>query len=135
LQVGFLSAFWAPIMPIKEAVYAPSMVVLLLLRLCLFKLVLMSGSAKLEDGDEAWANFSALEYHFATQSLPTPVAWYFQNLPAGVLQFGVAFALFVEVPCSFLVLSPFRAVRHAVGCLQVRIRLRIRACKQTKYAS
>ena len=47
-----------------------------LLRWLLFRFMFMSGVVKLLSGDPNWWNLSALSYHFLTQPLPTPLAWY-----------------------------------------------------------
>ncbi len=52
-----------------------------LLRWLLFRFMFMSGVVKLLSGDPNWWNLSALSYHFLTQPLPTPLAWYAAHLP------------------------------------------------------
>ena len=52
-----------------------------LLRWLLFRFLFMSGVVKLLSGDPNWWNLSALSYHFLTQPLPTPLAWYAAQLP------------------------------------------------------
>jgi len=59
-----------------------------------------------------------LEYHFATQCIPTPLAWWFQQLPPLFLRWGVAFTLVVELPVPFLILAPLASVRR-LGALLV----------------
>ena len=53
-----------------------------LARWLLFRFMFMSGVVKLISGDPNWRNLSALSYHFLTQPLPTPLAWYAAQLPA-----------------------------------------------------
>ena len=52
-----------------------------LLRWLLFRFMFLSGAVKLLSGDPNWGNLSALSYHFLTQPLPTPLAWYAEHLP------------------------------------------------------
>jgi predicted DCC family thiol-disulfide oxidoreductase YuxK len=52
-----------------------------LLRWLLFRFIFMSGVVKLLSGDPTWWNLSAFSYHFLTQPLPTPLAWYAAQLP------------------------------------------------------
>src|SRR4029077_8471277 len=59
-----------------------------LLRWLLFRFMFMSGAVKLLSGDLNWWNLSALSYHFLTQPLPTPLAWYAAHLPAQALTFA-----------------------------------------------
>jgi hypothetical protein len=47
-----------------------------LLRWLLFRFLFMSGMVKLLSDDPNWWNLTALSYHFLTQPLPTPLAWY-----------------------------------------------------------
>src|ERR1700686_1969260 len=54
-----------------------------LFRWLLFRLVFFSGAVKLLSGDAAWRNLTALRYHYWTQPLPTPLAWYMHQLPMG----------------------------------------------------
>jgi lipase maturation factor 1 len=56
-----------------------------LLRWLLFRFMFMSGVVKLLSGDPNWWNLSALSYHFLTQPLPTPLAWYAAHLPPRAL--------------------------------------------------
>ena len=57
-----------------------------LARWLLFRFMFMSGVVKLISGDPNWRNLSALSYHFLTQPLPTPLAWYAAQLPASVIE-------------------------------------------------
>src|SRR6202012_5936672 len=65
-----------------------------LARWVLFPFMFMSGVVKLISGDPNWRDLSALSYHFLTQPLPTPLAWYAAQLPAGILRFATG-AMFV----------------------------------------
>ena len=47
-----------------------------LFRWLLFRLMFFSGAVKLLSGDPNWRDFKALTYHYYTQPLPTPLAWY-----------------------------------------------------------
>ena len=49
----------------------PSVVALWLLRFLLFKLMFLSGFAKLDSKDPTWRDLSALTHHYETQPLPT----------------------------------------------------------------
>jgi predicted DCC family thiol-disulfide oxidoreductase YuxK len=79
-----------------------------LLRWLLFRFMFMSGVVKLLSGDPNWWNLSALSYHFLTQPLPTPLAWYAAHLPPLVLKFLTGGALFIELILPFLIFSPRR---------------------------
>ena len=79
-----------------------------LLRWLLFRFMFMSGAVKLLSGDPHWRNLSALSYHFLTQPLPTPLAWYAAHLPARVLRFATGGTLFIELVLPFLIFCPRR---------------------------
>ena len=76
-------------------------------RWLVFRFMFMSGLVKLL-GDPAWLAFTALRYHFQTQPLPTPLAWYAARLPDGVLLFGAAATLAIELVLPFFILLPRR---------------------------
>ena len=79
-----------------------------LLRWLLFRFMFMSGVVKLLSGDPNWWNLSALSYHFLTQPLPTPLAWYAAQLPPRVLKFATGATFFVELVLPFLIFCPRR---------------------------
>ena len=86
LEAGFLSIFLDGSLPRMW-----------LLRWLLFRLMFLSGAVKLLSGDETWRSLTALEYHYYTQPLPTPVAWYMQQMPAGFQHASTAFVFVVEL--------------------------------------
>jgi predicted DCC family thiol-disulfide oxidoreductase YuxK len=79
-----------------------------LLRWLLFRFMFMSGMVKLLSGDPNWWNLSALSYHFFTQPLPTPLAWYAAHLPASMLRFGTGALFFIELLLPFVIFCPRR---------------------------
>jgi predicted DCC family thiol-disulfide oxidoreductase YuxK len=79
-----------------------------LLRWLLFRFMFMSGVVKLSSGDPNWWNLSALSYHFFSQPLPTPLAWYAAHLPSSVLRFGTGALFFIELFVPFLIFCPRR---------------------------
>ena len=79
-----------------------------LLRWLLFRFMFMSGMVKLLSGDPNWWNLSALSYHFLTQPLPTPLAWYAAHLPPRVLKFATGGTFFIELILPFLIFCPRR---------------------------
>ena len=79
-----------------------------LLRWLLFRFMFMSGMVKLLSGDPNWWNLSALSFHFVTQPLPTPLAWYAAHLSLGTLKILTAGTFFVELLLPFLIFCPRR---------------------------
>jgi predicted DCC family thiol-disulfide oxidoreductase YuxK len=85
-----------------------------LYRWLVFRLMFESGAVKLASGDPTWRNLSALEYHFHTQPLPTPVAWYAAHLPRWLHIGMCAATLGIELGLPWLVFAP-RRFRHFAG--------------------
>ena len=77
----------------------------------------LSGIVKLLSGDPTWHDSTALEYHFWTQPLPTPLAWYAAQLPSWMLIGGTAAALAVELGAVFLIFLPRRARALRAACV------------------
>jgi predicted DCC family thiol-disulfide oxidoreductase YuxK len=97
-----------------------------LLRWLLFRFMFMSGVVKLLSGDPNWWNLSALSYHFATQPLPTPLAWYAAQLPPAALRLATAAVFFIELVLPFLIFTPRRlrfCAAFGILLLQVSILL------------
>ncbi len=103
----------------------PSVVVIWLLRLLLFKLMLSSGAVKLLSGDVTWHDLSALHYHYWTQPLPTPLGWCAAQLPDWYQKFCVAVMFFIELVLPFFIFVPrLRSISALIlALLQVLILL------------
>ena len=95
------------------------------LRFLLFKLMFMSGVVKLQARCPTWEHLTALEYHFATQCLPGPLAWWAHQLPPLLLRVGVAATLWIEIPAAFLLVVPFSGARKVGAMLQITLQLLI----------
>ncbi|MDE2291235.1 MAG: lipase maturation factor family protein, partial [Elusimicrobia bacterium] len=110
LEAGFLAVLAAPwgLRPRLAEERAPSKTALWLLRWLWFRLIFTSGVVKLTSGDPTWRSLDALRYHFQTQPLPTPLAWYAHHLPASLLRASCAGTFVVELLLPFGVLLPRR---------------------------
>jgi lipase maturation factor 1 len=129
LETGFLSIFFAPWRlwprelllwprsPPAAAAYPVSRVGLFLLKLLLFKLMVMSGVVKLTSGDDSWWNLTALDYHYWSQPLPTVFGWWADKSPEWFKHFSVAFCLVVEIIVPFFIWAPRRLRLIAAGLL------------------
>ncbi len=74
----------------------------------LFRLMFASGVVKLSSGDPTWATLSALDYHFYTQPLPTPLAWWMHQLPEPLLVISTALMFIIELVIPFFFFLPGR---------------------------
>ena len=95
-----------------------------LLRWLLFRFILAAGLVKLLSGDNNWWNCSALSYHFFTQPLPTPIAWYAQQLPTDLLCTVAFLVLFIELVLPFFIFLPRRLrfiAAYGILCMQIGI--------------
>ena len=110
LEAGFLSIFLAPwrLWPKRGREPPVSRVAIFLLKLLLFKLMVMSGVVKLTSGDDCWWNLTALDYHYWSQPLPTVFAWWADQHPEWFKHFSVAFCLVVEIIVPFFIWAPRR---------------------------
>ncbi len=106
LETGFLAIF-----------LGPSRVVVWLFRLLLFRLMFFSGMVKLSSGDPSWHNLSALAFHYHTQPLPMPLAWYLDQLPMWFQRGSTAVVLAVELAAPVLLLLPRRPRMFGAACL------------------
>lgn len=88
-------------------------------RFLLFRLMFGSGLVKLLSGDPAWRSLHALQFHFLTQPLPTPLAYYAYRLPAQVLDIMTGMALAIELGAPWLLFAPRRFRQTAGWCFIV----------------
>jgi len=78
-----------------------------LIRWLLFRLMFASGVVKVLSGCQTWGQeLSALQYHYATQCIPTPLAWVAHQLHPAIQQFSVAMTLWIESVAALLILLP-----------------------------
>ena len=95
LEAGFLAIF-----------LGASKWIVFLFRWLLFRLMFLSGFAKLASHDPTWRDLTAMSYHYMTQPLPAPMAWFMYQLPLGFQRASTAFVLFTELAVPFLILGP-----------------------------
>jgi predicted DCC family thiol-disulfide oxidoreductase YuxK len=135
LETGFLAIFFAPVRwRLADFRGAPvSRVGHFLLKLLLFKLMVMSGVVKLTSGDDSWgwvdgsfhwSALTALDYHYWSQPLPTIFAWWADKSPEWFKHFSVAFCLFVEIIVPLFIWAP-RRLRHIACALLILLQVLI----------
>jgi predicted DCC family thiol-disulfide oxidoreductase YuxK len=110
LETGFFSIFLAPLrwLPSWRWQTPVSGWAHFILRWLLFRLMLMSGVVKLTSGDPSWWNLTALNYHYWTQPLPTPLAWSANQLPGWFQAASVVVMFAIELVAPFLLFFPKR---------------------------
>lgn len=93
-------------------------------RFLLFRLMFESGAVKLTSHDPNWRNLHALRFHFLTQPLPTPFAYYMYRAPNWLLDSLTALTLAIELLVPFLIFFPQRW-RYAAGISFIALQLAI----------
>ncbi len=97
-----------------------------LLRFMVFRLMFASALVKIVSGDPTWRDLTALDYHFETQPIPTPLAWYAHWLPQWLHQgfvVGMYISEFVAPIMIFLGRKPRVAAAFLICSLHVMIAL------------
>ena len=119
LEVGFLAIFLAPWRPLeppwRSGTSRVSTTIVWLERWLLFRLMVLSGAVKLLSNDPTWRDHTALGYHYWTQPLPTPVAWYAAQLPDWFQRISVVGVFASELGVPFLIFTPQRFRRVGAG--------------------
>ena len=115
LEAGFMSIFLAPVALRLGRPANPPRAARFLIVWLLFRLIFASGVVKLTSGDPAWADGTALEYHYFTQPLPTPLAWFAQQLPVTWQTISVWMMFAIELVLPFFLFGPRRVRLFAVG--------------------
>lgn len=135
LETGFLAILVAPLrQPSKHKVPQGGLagassphedLPFWLVRWLLFRLMFASGVVKLTSRCPAWWGLTALTYHYETQCLPTPAAWFAHHLPVWLHKLSVVATFLIEIAVPPLFFAPIRRLRltafYAQALLQVLI--------------
>lgn len=113
LEVTFLSIFLS----------SSSKLMIWIFRWLLFRLMFLSGLAKIMSGDPLWRNFEALQYHYFTQPLPTVFAWYVDKLPDWFHKISTGLALAIELIVPFFYFASQKYRRVAGGLTVILMEL------------
>ncbi len=93
-------------------------------KLLLFRLMFFSGAVKLLSHDPTWRNLTALTFHYHTQPLPTPLAWYADKLPLWFQQASTAGVFVIELGAPLLIFLP-RRLRYLGAALLILLQVDI----------
>ncbi len=108
LETGFLAILAAPLSFCPARAANPPRIAHFLLIWLLFRVMFSSGVVKLTSGDAAWSEGFALNYHYFTQPLPTPLAWFLHQLPEGFQKASLVGMFGLELIFPFLLFCPRR---------------------------
>jgi lipase maturation factor 1 len=95
---------------------------IMLFRWLLFRLMFFSGAVKLLSHDVTWRLLAALNFHYYTQPLPTPLAWYTQQLPGWFQKASVGVVFLVEILVPFLFFAP-RRIRRVAAWITIGLQI------------
>lgn len=127
LETGFLCILVAPLTFIRgsRGVREHDRVTFWLIRWLLFRLMFASGVVKLTSRCPTWWGLTALTYHYETQCIPTPLAWFAHQLPMWWQKLSVMGAFVIEIAVPLLFFSPLRRLRLGAFYLQVLLQVLI----------
>jgi lipase maturation factor 1 len=97
-----------------------------LFRWLAFRLFFFSGVVKLMSGDPTWRDLTAMHFHYETQPLPNPLAWFVYQQPMWAAKFQTAFTFMAELVIPFLFFGPRRA-RYAGALITAALQVVILA--------
>ncbi|XP_075875490.1 lipase maturation factor 2a isoform X2 [Nelusetta ayraudi] len=125
LETGFLCILVAPLTAVRGSwgVREHDPVTFWLVRWLLFRLMFASGVVKLTSRCPTWWGLTALTYHYETQCIPTPLAWFAHQLPVWWQKLSVVGAFVIEIMVPPLFFSPFRRLRLGAFYMQVLLQV------------
>ncbi|NWH19002.1 LMF2 factor, partial [Grus americana] len=128
LEAGFLAVLVAPLRLLKwrsTAWRAHDGITFWLVRWLLFRLMFASGVVKLTSRCPTWWGLTALTYHYETQCIPTPGAWFAHQLPVWFQKFSVVATYVIEIAVPLLFFAPIRRLRLFAFYSQVLLQVLI----------
>ncbi|KAM6424813.1 lipase maturation factor 2 [Rhynochetos jubatus] len=128
LEAGFLGVLVAPLRLLKwrSTAWRPhDGVTFWLVRWLLFRLMFASGVVKLTSRCPTWWGLTALTYHYETQCIPTPGAWFAHQLPVWFHKFSAVATYVIEIAVPLLFFAPLRRLRLFAFYSQVLLQILI----------
>ncbi|XP_036167253.1 lipase maturation factor 2 isoform X2 [Myotis myotis] len=135
LETGFLAVLVAPLRQPSHHKQPPQggmagaspheVLPFWLVRWLLFRLMFASGVVKLTSRCPTWWGLTALTYHYETQCLPTPAAWFAHHLPVWLHRLSVVATFLIEIAVPPLFFAPARRLRLAAFYSQVLLQVLI----------
>jgi len=116
LEAGFLTILIAPLnfFGYLDVVWQlpHDSVTFWLVRWLLFRRTFASGVSKLASEGSSWWALTEISHHYETQHLPTPLAWYFHQLPDWFHRVSTVAVITIQIPISLLFFSPYKNQRR-----------------------
>jgi len=124
LEAGFISIILAPMTMLSlnsKRISFHKQLPWFLVRWLLFRLMFASGVVKLTSGCPTWWKLTALNYHYESQCLPTPLAWWVHQFPDYIHKMSVIGTYIIEIGFPLLFFSPVRSWRKFAGYAQIML--------------
>ncbi|XP_007499344.1 lipase maturation factor 1 isoform X2 [Monodelphis domestica] len=104
LETGFLGIFLCPFWTLSQLPkHTPtSYIVIWGYRWLIFRIMLGAGLIKVR-GDQCWRELTCMDYHYETQPVPNPIAYYLHQSPWWFHQFETLSNHFIELVVPFFV--------------------------------
>uniref|UniRef100_A0A6I8R8V6 Lipase maturation factor n=1 Tax=Xenopus tropicalis TaxID=8364 RepID=A0A6I8R8V6_XENTR len=104
LETGFLGIFLCPFWTLSRTPQRtpPSGIVIWAFRWLIFRIMLGAGLIKIR-GDRCWRDLTCMDYHYETQPVPNPLAYYMHRNPWWFHQFETLFNHFIELVVPFFI--------------------------------
>ncbi|XP_075021587.1 lipase maturation factor 1 isoform X2 [Calonectris borealis] len=119
LETGFLGIFLCPLWTLSRLPRhtPPSRIVIWGFRWLIFRIMLGAGLIKIR-GDRCWRELTCMDYHYETQPVPNPIAYFMHRSPRWFHQFETLVNHFIELVVPFfLFLGRRMCIVH--GLLQI----------------
>ncbi|MBX3186610.1 MAG: lipase maturation factor family protein [Labilithrix sp.] len=107
LETGLLAALLCPMKTWRPFASPPPLASIWLMRWLIVRVMLGAGLIKLR-GDVCWRDLTCLVFHYETQPNPSPLSWWFHQMPRGAHMAGAVFNYLVELGAPLLLFSPWR---------------------------
>ncbi|XP_064634889.1 lipase maturation factor 2-like isoform X2 [Lineus longissimus] len=130
LETGFLCILVAPLQ-LRLLWYQTSAynnhdtITMYLVKWLLFRLMFASGVVKLTSQCQTWWGLTALNWHFESQCLPTPLAWFYHQMPEWFLRLSTVITFVIEMIIPFLFFAPIRSMRFFAFYAQILLQVLI----------
>jgi len=112
LETGFLTIFVAQFFNSKSGMNGGhTAMAFWLVKWLLFRLMFQSGVVKLQSDCPTWWGLTALNWHYESQCIPAPLAWYAHQLPEWFQKLSVVATYVIEIALPFLFFLPIRSLR------------------------
>ncbi|XP_073504534.1 lipase maturation factor 1 [Phyllobates terribilis] len=104
LETGFLGIFLCPLWSLARVPdrTPPSGIVIWAHRWLIFRIMLGAGLIKIR-GDKCWTDLTCMSYHYETQPVPNPLAYFMHRNPVWFHQFETSVNHFIELVVPFFI--------------------------------